>query len=296
MRIFITGASGFVGAPLGEALLRAGHELAALGFDRTGETPAGATMVPGDLRDPSSYGDALARFAPELLVHAAWYLDPRDYTRSPSNLDLLDGSARLIARALAAGCKRVLVCGTCSEYAASDAPLDEDAPLHGLSLYAATKIALYHVAREQTRAAGASFVWPRLFNLYGPREASARLVPAVIGALLAGDRARVSAGLQVRDYLHVHDAADALAMIALGDVQGAINVGSGVGITVRSLVECIGELTGGSDRIDFGAIATRPDETPKVVADVARLRWLGFAPRHGLRNGLQQVIDAMRSH
>lgn len=290
MRIFMTGASGFVGAPAARALVDAGHAVTTLGFDRHVEVPAGVDVIEGDLRDVESYGPGLDRLAPELLVHLAWYLDPRDYTRARINVDLVAGSATLVERALAAGCRRVVVSGSCSEYAPSDDALVEDAPLHGQSLYAACKIALFHIAREQVRAAGASFCWPRLFNLYGPREAPARLVPAVIGALRSGGRARVSAGMQVRDYLHVEDAARAVAAIALGEVDGAINVGSGEGVTVRSVVEIVGRSLDGLDRIDFGAIPTRPDETPRVVADVSRLRALGWTPRFDLAAGLADTL------
>ncbi len=294
MRIFMTGASGFVGAPVAQALVEAGHSVTTLAFDRPAEVPAGIASVAGDLCDVSTYGPALDRMAPELLVHLAWYLDPRDYTRARVNLDLVAGSAALVERALAAGCRRIVVSGTCSEYAPSEVTLDEDAPLHGQSLYAACKVALFHLVREQARAAGAAYCWPRLFNLYGPREAPARLVPAVIAALSSGGRARVSAGTQIRDYLHVEDAARALAAIALGDVEGPINVGSGEGVAVRRVVEILASLLDGTDRVDFGAIQTRPDETPRVVAEVSRLRRLPWSPRFDLASGLADVVRAAK--
>ena len=134
-----------------------------------------------------------------------------------------------------------------------------------------------------------------MFFLYGPREQPGRLVPAVIRSLLAGDHVATSTGAQVRDFMHVEDAAGALAAVLQSDLVGAVNIASGRGAPVAEVLDIIGELTGAGELIERGARPAGEREPARIVAKVERLvHEVGFEPEISLRNGLAATIEWWR--
>jgi nucleoside-diphosphate-sugar epimerase len=143
---------------------------------------------------------------------------------------------------------------------------------------------------------GPSFAWGRLFFPFGPREPLGRLLPDVITALLSGREVAVTEGRQVLDFLPVDDAAQAFAALADSDIVGPVNIGSGVGISVRTLVEAAAARIGRPDLVRFGARASDPDEPPYIVADVSRLRdQLSCVTPLPLEDALDQTITWWRN-
>jgi nucleoside-diphosphate-sugar epimerase len=140
-----------------------------------------------------------------------------------------------------------------------------------------------------------SLAWARIFFLYGPHEPEARLIPLVIRNVLRGEPALCSHGSQIRDYLYVQDAAEALATILDSEFQGPINVASGEPIAIRDLVGRAAERLGRPDLIRLGALAPRPTDVSLLLADTSRLRAeVGWRPRVTLEQGLDRTIDFWR--
>lgn len=306
MRVFLTGATGFVGSHVARLLAQRGHEVHALVLpgegedrlarERLGPEEARVARVRGDLLDPSSYAGALASLRPEACVHLGWYANPKDYLSSRVNVELLSASAALGAKLVDLGCRRLVAAGTCFEYDTSLGLLSESSALAPRHLYSACKRALYEVMTHLTASSAMSFAWTRLFFLYGPHERPGRLVPAVIDALLAGERARVTTGEQIRDFLHVADAAEAIVrVLEAPSLTGPVNVASGRPVTVRDVVRTIAELLGKAEDVAWGAVEARPNDPPFVCADVARLRSTGFRPARDLEDGLRDTIAWARS-
>lgn len=124
-----------------------------------------------------------------------------------------------------------------------------------------------------------------------PRERPGRLVPAVVDALLAGERARVTTGEQIRDFLHVADAAAAIVhVLEHGELVGPVNVASGQPVRVRQVVETIAGILGAKDRVAWGAVQARPNDPAFVCADVRKLAASGFRVQHDLESGLRDAI------
>jgi nucleoside-diphosphate-sugar epimerase len=188
--------------------------------------------------------------------------------------------------------------GTCAEYdwSTAHAPLAESiATIAPATLYGVAKDALRRVAGAYAAEQGIEFAWGRLFFLYGPREDQRRLVPSVARSLLAGEPVATSGGEQVRDFMHVHDAADAVAALLDSSVVGAVNIASGVGVTVGEAVDRIVALIGHPELIQRGALPDRPADPGRLVADVVRLREeVGFQPRWTLADGLAQAVNWWR--
>jgi len=152
-------------------------------------------------------------------------------------------------------------------------------PLAPRGAYGVAKDSLRRELERWSVETGASACWARLFFLFGEAEDPRRLVPSVARSLLSGRPAETSAGGQVRDFLLSSQAADALAALLDAEVTGPVNVGSGIGVSVRDLVELIGEAAGRPELLRPGALPERPDEPPRIVADTTRLgREVGWRP------------------
>lgn len=299
-RVLVTGAGGFVGRPLVEALRRGGAEVHAV--HRPGREPA---AVPGvqvhalDLLDAAATTALVAELAPERLVHLAWYVEPGSYWSAPENLDWIAASLHLLRVFALAGGSRALITGTCAEYDWSvRGPLCEGhTPTQPHTLYGVSKDALRRVAWAFAQGQGLQLAWARLFFLYGPGEPAGRLVPALARALLAGERAPTTEGRQVRDFIHVDDVADALAALLWSSATGAVNIGTGEGVTVAEVADLIGLATGRGELIERGALAGAPGDPPRLVADVHRLREeVGFRPSIGLAEGIDATVRWWREH
>ena len=207
-------------------------------------------------------------------------------------------TANLVRAAAAVGVTRFVHTGSCFEYGEgpTGVPILETAPLEPASVYGATKLAAAHVARTLAKSLGLPLVIVRLFGVYGPGEASYRLVPLLLDHLANGRPLDLTAGGQVRDLLHVADAAAGLVRAAECDelrTDGtAYNLCSAVPVSVREVGTTAAELLGGErELLRWGAKPYRPDEWMWLVGDNTRFRTAtGWTPRFDLRTGLADAI------
>lgn len=294
MKAVVTGAGGFVGSRIVRALSRAGWETYAIvrgPSPRLEGAVASDRVVRCDLASAAEAGAALASLRPDVCVHAAWYAVPGEYLWSPEN-DVHQRIGIEVARAAAAaGCRRFVGIGTCLEYAPSDEALTEHSPAGPTTPYATSKLALLDALLELGAETGMQIAWARLFFLHGPHEDERRLVPSVISSLLDGRTVATTPGDQVRDFLHVDDAAEALRAVATADVTGPVNVASGVATTVRAVVTAIGEILGRRDLLQIGALPYPPGEQMVISADNRLLvEECAWAPTYGLEQGLRETV------
>jgi nucleoside-diphosphate-sugar epimerase len=300
MRVLLTGAGGFIGAQVARALLARGAEVHAVVRDKAHAPRLTAiakelTLHEADLVDPAATARVIAASKPEICVHGAWYAVPGKYLDAPENLTHVAASLDLAQRLVHAGCTRLVGLGTCFEYDTSlGVPLTESSATKPRFLYAASKLALHDMLVQYAPLAKIGFAWCRIFYQYGPMEARERLVPHVIDRLLGGGVADTTLGGQIRDFLHVADVGAAIAAVALSELEGAVNVGSGTPVTVRELVSTIARLCEAEDRVHFGAIPYRPGDPMHVLADVTKLASTGFTPRFDLASGLEDTVRARR--
>ena len=295
-RVLVTGAGGFVGRATVPLLVERGFEVHGVSSGRSA-VPAvdGVEWHKADLLDPAQLGPLVRAAGAERLLHLAWYAVPGQFYGSAENVRWVEATLALLRHFAAAGGARAVVAGSCDEYDLSYGFCSEDiTPLHPGHLYGACKGAVRSVAAAPGALGGLGVAWARIFFVYGPGEHPRRLVASTIRAVLAGQTASCRYGGHVRDYLHVDDLGSALAALVAGDVEGAVNVGSGAPVLLADLVAGVGEQLGRPDLVLARRGDVSPDEPPFVVADVRRLRQaVGWAPRHTLQSGL---ADAIRWH
>ena len=201
----------------------------------------------------------------EKVVHLAWIATPGVYLTAPENLDCLAGTLALAKGAARAKVAKFLGTGTCFEYDLSGGVLSVDTPLRPSTPYAGAKAAAFQALSQWLPAQGVSFLWGRLFYLYGEGEDGRRLVPYLRSKLAAGERADLTAGRQVRDFLDVQEAASKLVDALYSDAEGAYNICSGVPVTVRQLAERIADEYGRRDLLNFGARPENLVDPPLVL-------------------------------
>jgi nucleoside-diphosphate-sugar epimerase len=292
-RVLVSGAGGFVGRRVLGDLLARGCEVHAVGRGAPASSPPDVRWHAADLLDAGARRALVAEIAPSHLLHLAWYAEPGAFWNARENASWVAATVGLVDEFAAAGGTRAVLAGTCAEYdwETADQPLAEDAPLAPATFYGVCKDATRRVVEGQAERLGLSVAWGRIFFVYGPEEDERRLVAAVARKLVAGEPAQTSAGTQRRDFLHVDDVAGAFVALLDCDVRGAVNIGSGAGASVRSIVEQLAEAAGRPDLLDIGALAPRPGAPGEITADVGRLRdEVGFVPRHSLQDGLREAV------
>jgi nucleoside-diphosphate-sugar epimerase len=296
MRVFVTGASGFIGAYVTKALLGRGHSVAVLAIPndpllRLQDMRNSFEVITGMLGDVGILQQALAEFQPEACIHLAWYAEPGQYLHSMENIQSLTASLTLLNVLISVGCRQVVMAGTCAEYDTEFGYLSELTPTRPATLYAAAKLSCCLLGQQIAAQAKINFAWGRVFYPYGLQEDERRLVPAAIRALKQGNAFPATQGEQVRDYIHVEDVAEAFCVLTEKQANGVFNISSGLPVSIRQLLETIGNLMGCVDLIQFGAQPYRDWEPPFICGNNMRLRNLGWEPYYSLIKGLSETIS-----
>lgn len=316
-RCLVTGADGFIGSHLVEALLRQGADVTALvqynSFNSWGwldrvdpRLLAGARVVPGDIRDAGCVREAMAGCATVLHL-AALIAIPFSYQAPELYLDTnVKGTLNLLTAARALGVRRFVHTSTSEVYGtARRVPIDEEHPLQGQSPYSASKIAADQMAIAFHRSFEVPVVIIRPFNTFGPRQSARAVIPTVIGQIAAGRRQiKLGALHPTRDFTYVADTVGGLIAgarapeAALGEV---VNLGTGFEIAVGELARLIAETMAAEIDIVCDQQRLRPaaSEVDRLLSDnrkaAALLGWSPeFAGRDGLRRGLAETIDWFR--
>jgi nucleoside-diphosphate-sugar epimerase len=266
----LTGATGFVGRHVLRALERQGTQCRVVARPGKEEFLKQFSNIESIITTDDLFAERLdlmeaACSKVHTVIHAAWYVDPKDYLQSPQNMDCLRGTL-LFARACAnAKVRRIIGIGTCFEYDVTGGYLSIETPLKPTSMYAAAKAAAFLSLSQFFQLERIEFSWARLFYLYGEGEKSQRLVPYIRSRLERGERVELTSGEQVRDFLDVEEAGRMIAQLASEPACGPANICSGTGITVRALAERIADEYGRRDLLVFGARQQNLIDPPCLV-------------------------------
>ena len=295
-RVLITGASGFLGRPVLQALSDQGYELHAVARQPCSELTGTACWHYLDLRDSVQVEALVHKVKPQELIHLAWYTEPGRFFTDPVNVDWLQASITLLQAFVLSGGSRALIAGTCAEYDWRHGSCVEDVtPLLPNTVYGKCKHALFNVAAAVAETSGLSVVWPRLFFLYGPFENPKRFVSSMITDLLAGRAAECRQGRLQRDYMFAPDAGKALAALLQSDFEGAVNVATGESVELGTIATQISNMLGVPRLLRINDV--EPSGRDRiVVADTQRLtRVLPEWTPAELNEGLSETLAWWRN-
>ena len=297
MRILVTGASGFIGSAFSRLALSHRHQIGGLILPSE-QPPAGLTgpdmiWLRGTLAEPP--WEAIKAFRPEACVHFAWVATPGVYLESPENENYFNWSLEFIRRVNRFGVEHVLGAGTCIEYRIGNEPLSEThTPIEPATTYARWKNALRLARDSEAAAYGYRFGWGRVFYPYGVGEHPAKLCSSIIQKLSRGERIELKTPNSTKDYIYIKDLAAAFLTVLEQRYEGAINLGTGVGVSVAQVARTLAEMLGRSHLVT-AADPPASDPLGFVVADSSRLRQLGWNPAYDLVRGLQELLTAGRN-
>ena len=297
-KVLATGATGFIGRHSLPRLLESGYEVHAVGGQRSPEAPSrDIVWHRANLLEPGEIASLVGKVQPTHLLHFAWYAVPGKYWTAPENLAWVRATINLMQVFSDHGGQRAVMAGSCAEYDWKfDYCSELFTPCRPATLYGACKHGTQVLLDAWSRQAGLSSAWGRIFFLYGPGEYPSRLVPSVINSLLRNEPARCTHGNQVRDFMHVEDVATAFVELLGSDVKGAVNIASGVPTPLKDVIHGIADHLNKRDLVRLGAVPAPAGEPDALIADVGRLRdEVGFRPRYGLKQGIAQTIEHMKS-
>ncbi|MGE0040275.1 MAG: SDR family NAD(P)-dependent oxidoreductase [Vicinamibacterales bacterium] len=308
-RALVTGAGGFVGSHLVEALVREGwHVRAFLRYTSTGargwleglpdQVADAVEFVHGDIRD-GDFVAAAARDCQRIYHLAALIGIPYSY-ESPSAYVQTNvvGTLNVLtaARGLGDTLERMVHTSTSECYGtALSVPMAETHPLQAQSPYSASKIAADKLAESFHRSFGLRVATLRPFNTFGPRQSLRAVIPTIIAQCLRSDVVRLGNVTPARDFVYVADTVRAFQ--AVGDSAAAegqvLNAATGEERSVGEVFEAVCRVLGRQPRLEVEAGRTRPagSEVDRLLGDATRLRALtGWAPVTGFDEGLSEAI------
>ena len=239
-RILVTGATGFVGRHVIDALSRPDVDITAIVRNGSHEhlrvsSHVSRVVASDDIFAESNEWWTQLSAGVDTVLHTAWYTNPKDYMTSPENEHCLHGTLRMADGMCEAGVQRFIGIGTCLEYEQSGERLTTRTKVKPIGPYPTSKANTFLGLSERFALSSTEFAWCRLFYLYGPGENESRLVPYLRRQLSHGLEVRLSNPNQVLDFLEVREVARQIAEIVLGKRIGALNICSGVAMTVREL-------------------------------------------------------------
>lgn len=315
VNVLVTGADGFIGSHLTEALVSEGANVTALtlynSFDSYGwldeiphATKGRLDLVRGDVRDAAFVSRIMPGKA--VIFHlAALIAIPHSYAAAQTYVETnVLGTLNVLEAARQTGAERIVHTSTSEVYGtALRMPISEDHPLQGQSPYAASKIGADMMAEAFARSFGLPVVTLRPFNTYGPRQSERAIIPTILRQALdpSCDAVRVGDTTPLRDLTYVEDTVRAFLAAGLSgslEFGRAYNAGSQKAVRIADLIEIVLDLAQCSKPVVQEDIRMRPahSEVRALLADSSQFAaTTGWAPRTGLRGGLSRTLDWWRS-
>lgn len=302
-RAVVTGAAGFIGSQLTEALLAAGHPVIGIdAFTRYYQPSMKRAniaivcqhprfqLLTGDLNELDLTevlrpGDVVFHLAAQPGVRSSWGPGFTEYTRHN-----VDATQRLLEAAVRQKVARLVYASSSSVYGDAPRPMREEGPLRPVSPYGVTKLTAEQLCMAYWRSFGLPAVALRLFTVYGPRQRPEMAFHRLIEAVLDGEPVTVFGdGRQERDFTFISDVVSILLATAERAEPGSVvNVGGGSSVSLLETIAIVERLLGRQASLEY--VAAPPGDARSTEASTERLRSLGAAVDVGIEEGLKQQV------
>lgn len=321
--VLVTGAAGYIGGQMLRTLQDANERVIGLDNLSTGSRgtlPPDLTFVEGDVADEPLVADLVRRNGVEDVLHFAAFVDVAESEREGGKeryfKNNTEGTERFVRAAVAGGAKRILFSSTAAVYGdPAILPAPEDAPLEPVSNYGRSKLAAERLVREATYRPTVRHAILRYFNVAGtdpnlrcgyrtdvePTHLIRRTVRVALGLQerldIYGTDYPTPDGTCIRDYIHVEDVARAhlavLQHLRGGGESDTYNIGIGKGYSVLEVKQEVEQVSGLI--VPSNWKPRRPGDPSALVADAAKLRELGWTPRHKLKQMVAHELAWLNS-
>lgn len=312
-QVLVTGAGGFIGSHLVEALRAIGARVTALvHYDArpdfsnleliSAEARAEIRVLAGNIEDP--YFVASAVKGQDVVFHLAAliaipysYVAPLSYVRTN-----IEGTLNVLEACRTHRTSRLIHTSTSETYGTAQyTPIDEKHPLQGQSPYSATKIAADKLAESFSLSYGLPVITVRPFNTYGPRQSARAVIPTIIGQALWQPVVRLGSLTPTRDLTYVLDTVSGFLALAQcdGAVGQVVNLGTGSAVSIGDLAALILRKLGTEKKIVTDPERIRPEksEVESLLSSPRKAEELtGWRPRFTLERGISETIEFVRSH
>jgi NAD dependent epimerase/dehydratase len=314
-RVLVTGAGGFIGSHLVEALLAQGARVRAFVRYNSRADPGLLSSIPaqlqgsfevvaGDLREWQTMHQAVRDC--EVVFHLGALISiPYSYHHPYEVAEVnLMGTLNILMACRYLGVKRLIHTSTSEVYGtARRVPIDEAHPLQGQSPYSASKIGADKLAESFFCSYDLPVVTVRPFNPFGPRQTARAVIPTIITQALVKDSIQLGNLSTTRDFTYVSDTVRGflLAAEAQGVEGGVFNLGTGqeisIGELARRIIRMVGRPVPSAIEVASERLRPEPSEVMRLLSDhsLARER-LGWRPEVSLDQGLEQTIAWVQQH
>lgn len=308
-KILVTGADGFIGSHLVEALINQGCDVRAFVFynsfnswgwldTMSKDTQAKLDVFAGDIRDPNGVREAMQGC--DVVFHlAALIAIPFSYHSPDSYVDTnIKGTLNVLQAAKLLGTSKVLITSTSEVYGTAQyAPIDEKHPFQGQSPYSASKIGADRLAESYFRSFGTPVVIVRPFNTYGPRQSARAIIPTIITQLLSGAKSIKLGSLNpARDFSYVTDTVNGFIALAESDktIGEEVNIATGLEHTVGEVANLLIAELNPKAMLVIEERRLRPEKSEvfRLIGDTRKIMSLtSWRPVFDLKVGLNYTIQ-----
>lgn len=311
-KILVTGADGFIGSHLTEALVKRGYKVKAFAYYNSFNTWGWLDTLPkeimrdvevftGDVRDPNGVREAI-KGVDEVYHLAALIAIPFSYYSPDTYVDTnIKGTLNVLQASRDLDVSRILITSTSEVYGtAKYVPIDENHPYQGQSPYSATKIGADRLAESFYRSFSMPITIVRPFNTYGPRQSARAVIPTIITQLLSGKK-EIELGplTPTRDFNYVRDTANGFIEIAKSDktIGEEINIATQQEISIGKLAQELIRQINPNSKIISDEKRLRPEnsEVNRLLGSNEKImRLTNWKPNYSFEQGIEETIEFFR--
>lgn len=299
-RILVTGGAGFIGSAVIAHLQRAGHEIFVidnLSFgNRQFINVDDKHFFNADILDENRMDEIIGSIRPNIIIHLAAihfipYCNQHPYESSNINIR---GTIHILKAARKYKPEKVFFASTAAVYPIYDNAVNETFATGPMDIYGLSKLTGEHLCSEFHLQSQIPVVVCRFFNAFGPNETNPHLIPEIQKQVLEGKR-KIQLGnlTPKRDFIHTFDMATAVETLLTQVKEGihTFNLGRGIEYSVTEIVDAFSKAIGEKIEIEVDPARVRKVERQHLLADISKLKSLGWEPKIGIEEGIKTLVQ-----